>query len=210
MTSVTRLLAEYVQEHRSGGEADPIAFLERAAPDQRRELAALIDAYLARAPRSEFDEARFRDSPAEATVDVLQRAITGESGLWPAVLPRLRKRAGLKRRELVLQLAKALGVDAQTEKVGRYYHEMEQGLLPARGVSDRVLEALATLIGSTASSLRNAGQAFAGITETQRGGHEAFARATRLDAAVEAGPPATAAPLEEARDEVDELFCGGA
>src|SRR5439155_24486559 len=96
MTSVSRLLAEYVREHRHGGESDPIAFLDRAAPDQRRELAALIDAYLARAPRSEFDEARFRDSPAEATVDVLQRAITGESGLWPAVLPRLRKRAGLK------------------------------------------------------------------------------------------------------------------
>jgi hypothetical protein len=199
-----------MQEHRSGGEADPIAFLDRAAPDQRHELAALIDAYLARAPRSEFDEARFRDSSAEATVDVLQRAITGESGLWPAVLPRLRRRAGLKRRELVLQLAQALGVDTQTEKVGRYYHEMEQGLLPARGVSDRVLEALATLIGSTPSSLRDAGQAFAGITETQRGGHEAFARATRLDAAVEAGPAATAAPLEEARDEVDDLFCGGA
>ena len=42
MTSVGRLLAEYMQEHRRGGDADPIAFLDRAAPGQRNELAALI------------------------------------------------------------------------------------------------------------------------------------------------------------------------
>ena len=56
MSDVDRLLAEYVAEHRAGGEADPREFLSRASPAERPELAALIDAYLARAPRQQFDE----------------------------------------------------------------------------------------------------------------------------------------------------------
>ena len=97
MTDVDRLLADYIAEHRAGGEADPREYLSRASPAQRTELAALIDAYLARAPRQSFDQAAFRGSSAERTVDELERAIAGQAGLWPAVLPRLRDRAGLKR-----------------------------------------------------------------------------------------------------------------
>ena len=54
MTDVDRLLADYIAEHRAGGEADPSEYLSRASPAHRRELAVLIDAYLAahRASRS--------------------------------------------------------------------------------------------------------------------------------------------------------------
>jgi hypothetical protein len=207
MTSVAQLLAEYVEEHRSGREADPVAFLDRAAPDDRAELAALIDAYLARAPRREFDEAAFRDTSAESTVEGLQRAITGASGLWPVLLPRLRKRAGLKRRELVEHLANALGVGAQSEKVGRYYHEMEQGRLPAPGVSQRVLDALATLLGSSGNALRRSGQAIAGLTNQEAEAAPAFARLTSIEEAMASAP--VAASAEERWDEVDQLFRGG-
>jgi hypothetical protein len=209
MTSVTQLLADYMEEHRGGGEADPDAFLERAAPDERAELAALIDAYLARAPRRAFDEAAFRDSSAEATVDGLQRAITGASGLWPVLLPRLRKRAGVKRRELVELLAKALGVGAQTDKVGRYYHQMEQGLLPAPGVSERVLDALAALVGSSGEMLRDAGRAVIGPVRGEAAPGPAFARMSDVEERALAAAPPTLASEEEAWDEVDELFRGG-
>ena len=40
------------------------------------------------------------------------------------------------------RLAERLGVTSREAKVERYYHEMEQGLLPPAGVSDRVLDAL--------------------------------------------------------------------
>ena len=36
---------------------------------------------------------------------------------------------------------------------------MEQGLLPAQGVSDRVLDALGQIVGETAQALRDAGRA---------------------------------------------------
>jgi hypothetical protein len=80
-------VADYIAEHRAGGEADPGDYLSRASPAQRAELAALIDAYLTRTPRQPVDQAAFRGSSAERTVDELERTIVGQSGLWPAVLP---------------------------------------------------------------------------------------------------------------------------
>src|SRR5438270_11237759 len=128
MSDVDRLFSEYVTDHQAGGDADPRAFLARASPDDRAELAALIDGYLMRAPRHEVDPETFRGSSAERTVDELERIIGGQSGLWPALLPRLRDRIGLKRSELVRQLAEALGVGNRSDKVAAYYHQMEQGL----------------------------------------------------------------------------------
>jgi hypothetical protein len=206
MTSVETLLGEYMEEHRAGGAADPVEFLERAAPGERRELAALIDGYLARAPRTPLAQQPAPDPRAEATIEALSRSIGGASGTWPALLPRLRERAGLKRRELVAGLASALGVSGRLPKVERYYHEMELGVLPSSGVSDRVLEALAKLVGTTAAELRDAGAA---LGEGIAGGPEVslFARTAMLqDAAPEA--IAGSADAAEERDEVDELFLG--
>ena len=210
MSSVQRLLSAFIEEHRAGGDADPSAYLERVPYRERLALAALIDAYLARAPRRAFDEARARETGAQASADSLTRAISGTSGLWPVLLPRLRARAALKRHDLVERLAQSLGVGAQTAKVERYYHQMEQGQLPAPGVSDSVLEVLAGLLGSSARALRQAGQALAGAAAPELRAGQAFARATRLDAIADQGPPAASASAEEAWDEVDELFRGGA
>jgi hypothetical protein len=208
MTTVPRLFAEYIEEHRRIGDADPLPYLDRVAPAEREELAALIDAYLVRAPRREFDEASYRGSPSEEAVDELQRAIAGSSGLWPILLPRLRQREGLKRRELVERLATALGAGGRAEKVARYYHEMEHGLLPARGVSDRVLVALAELLGSSSTSLRKAGQTPAVETDWEAASGVAFARTVTVDARAYSAP-ASAPQDDELWDEIDALFRGG-
>jgi hypothetical protein len=208
MIAVDRLLADYIAEHRAGGDADPREFLARASPRDRAELAALIDGYLARAPREQFNEDAFRGSSAERTVDELLRAIVGQSGLWPAVLPKLRDRAGLKRSELVERLAGLLGVSNRTEKVARYYHEMEQGLLPEQGVSQRVLEALSQIVGGSADTLREAGRALHPPHVGPAPGQPAFARRAYVGPAA---APAAAAPPggDEELDEVDALFLGG-
>ena len=208
MTDVDRLLAEYIAEHRAGGVADPREYLSRASPPQSRELAALIDAYLARAPRQAFDQEAFRRSSAERTVDELERAIAGQAGLWPALLPRLRNQAGLKRSTLVARLASTLGVSDRQDKVADYYHEMEQGLLPARGVSDRVLEALGQIVGETAQALREAGRA---LTPPGDGPSAALAVAFARRAYVEPGATESSGAQPPPRgewDEVDELFRG--
>ena len=209
MTDLDRLLAEYIAEHRAGGEADPREYLSRAPTAQRTELAALIDTYLAHAPRRPFDQSRFRGSPAERTVDELERAIAGQAGLWPALLPRLRVRAGLKRSALVERLSGALGVSSRQDKVAGYYHQMEQGRLPAQGVSDKVLDALGQLVGESARTLREAGRALSPPGEgPSRAPAAAFARRAYSDA--DAGDAAAAPPRARAEwDEVDELFRGG-
>jgi hypothetical protein len=210
MTDVERLLAEYKEAHRSGGDADPQPYLAQVSGVDRELLAGLIDAYLEQAPRRPFSAAAFGESRAAPVAEDVHRSLAGAGGMWPALLPRLRARARLRRAELVSQLAARLGAQAQQDKVGLYYHQMEQGLLPEAGVSDTVLEALGRIVGATASGLRKAGQMPApGPPRTDEGA--VFARATYGEPA-----PAEAAELAarerpaEEWDEVDRLFRGGA
>src|SRR4051812_47726848 len=105
MTNVDRLLEQYIQEHRSGGDADPLAYLDRLEGTDRAELAALIDAYLERAPGREWDPEAFKGSPAEQLVKSLSESLEGVSGSWPVLLPELRNRAKLARDALVARLA---------------------------------------------------------------------------------------------------------
>lgn len=214
MSDVERLMRQYVERYESGQSANPEELLAEVEGVERRELEALIDAYLARAPRRRWDPDQFRESRASEVVDALDRSLAGASGLWPMLLPQMREQVRLRRRELVERLAAALGAGAQTEKVGAYYHQMEQGRLPASGVSDRVLEALGAIVGQSAESLRRAGAAI----EPGPGGAEgaaAFARtATGQASPAEREALAHAAPAEPAGeapgwDEVDRLFRGG-
>src|SRR5918996_3627300 len=117
MTDVERLLSEYKQAYRSGGEADPRPYLARASGRVDRELlAGLIDAYLSQAERRPFDAAAFGSSRAAALAEDVQRSLAGAGGLWPALLPRLRGQARLRRAELVAQLAARLGAQSQRDK----------------------------------------------------------------------------------------------
>jgi hypothetical protein len=213
MTDVERLLTEYKKAHEGGGEADPLPYLARVSGVDRELLAGLIDAYLAEAPRRPFSAAAFGESRAAPVAEEVERSLAGAGGMWPALLPRLRARARLRRAELVAELAARLGAQGQQDKIGLYYHQMEQGLLPASGVSETVLEALGKIVDSTSSALRKAGQMPApGPPRTDEGA--VFARATYGEPAPEV--PADAEELAarergaEEWDEVDRLFRGGA
>jgi hypothetical protein len=209
MADVEQLLHDFIAEDRETGQADPLAYLERVSGTDRAELEALIDGYLARAPRRAFDREAFAGSPARAVAEEVGRALGGASGRWPALLPRPRHRAQLRRAEVVQRLAAELGAtEAQAGKVARYYHEMEQGTLPSAGVTDRVLEALGRVVGVTAAQLREAGRGAGGVTLPPAAAAASFARVRSPDPQYEddaaMAPGAPAAP----RDEIDELFTG--
>ncbi len=206
MTEVEQLFADYKALHQSGAEADPRPFLQRLEGNDREQLSGLIDAYLARAPR----QPEAAPSPAAAAVtDSLERSLAGSSGLWPALLPRLRNRARMRRADLVAELAARLGAQAQQPKVASYYHQMEQGLLPASGVSDTVLEALGRIVGYTREGLRQAGGLPApGGTAPAAGAVFTRPALGEPPAPEEAGPPSGAA-AEQDWDQVDRLFRGG-
>ena len=203
MSDVQRLFTAYKEAY----PADPTEYLTQVSGRDRAELAGLIDAFLERAPRRQFDAEAFRDSPASRVAESVQRSLAGQSGMWPSLLPQLRNRARLKRADLVAQLAARLGADEQRDKVGAYYHQMEQGLLPASGVSDTVLEALSRIIGEGKESLRKAGEMPAPGGPAAGAGGAAFARSSApvLKGIDMSEPPAAA----EDWDEIDRLFRGG-
>jgi hypothetical protein len=205
-SNVDQLLSEYVSDYRAGGAADSTHYLGKVEGADRAELAALIDGFLVRQPRRNFDATAFRGSSAEGLVESLDASLRGQAGLWPALLPRLRSDAQLKRSEVVERLAEALGAPEQLEKVASYYHQMEQGLLPPAGVSDRVLDALARIVNVSAVALRHAGEA---ITQAGAGpsGEAVFARAAPAPEADRASEPKASAG-EPVRDDIDRLFLG--
>ena len=207
MAEPRELLEEFRTRFEAGDDPDPRELLERLEGDRRQELHSLIDHYLMTAPRRSWDPVAYEASPAKAAVDRVYESLEGVSGTWPELLPALRNRARIKRSELVSRLAEALGVGDRAERVGDYYNRMEHGRLPAEGVSSRVIEALAAIVGASAEAIREAGSSGA-----DAGGPDLlYARMTLSDAAYDADEVAApaASSLPPDRDEVDELFTGG-
>lgn len=136
---------QYVRDFESGSAPSPLPYLERVDEDSRQELADAIDRYLMTAPRREWDAAAYEASQAGRIADRLWRSMDGASGEWPILLPRLRERSRLTRSKVCERLASWLEAPAGDPRVASYYHEMEQGLLPWRGVSSRVIEGLSSI-----------------------------------------------------------------
>jgi hypothetical protein len=214
MADVDRLFEQFIERQLAGAKPDPMEYMSQASGKERDELGDLIEVFLEQAPREAWDEEAFRGSTAEQIVDQIDRSLHGVSGRWPALLPRLRHRAKLMRSELTTQLAERLGVSDKEEKVRSYYHGMEQGELPADGVSDKVLEALGKLVGVSTATLRQAGERLTqdlGAPPGTQAAPGVFARKgvpdpdympARVDASRES-------PAEDEDDEVDRLFRGG-
>ncbi|MGH2780141.1 MAG: hypothetical protein ACRDLA_01760 [Thermoleophilaceae bacterium] len=202
---VDRLFRAFVAEHKAGGPADPLRYLDRAGGVERLELQARIDGYLARAPRRRFDADAYAASRASGVVDTAERVLWGEAGMLPTVLPHLRKEAEITRESLVKRLAERLGVASKEAKVREYYHELEHGLIPSESVSPKVFEALGELLGRSGDWLREQGKTIAGGADPAAG--PVFARTAQP-----AGAPAQRRPDERVPerewDEVDELFLG--
>lgn len=213
MSDVQRLLAEFVAEDRGDVPADPVRYLDQVEGRDREELAVLIDAYLQRAPRRRVTSATVSSS-ARAVSDAVERSLFGDAGTWPLLLPRLRERAKLSRRVLVAQLAERLAVDRAEQRVADYYHRMETGLIDPDGVTDRVLEALGALLGTSARRLRDAGRAIAPLRPALDAAAYARTAAPDPELAQSAPPPAAGDGDERAGDDgtaavVDALFTGG-
>jgi hypothetical protein len=211
MSDLDRLLDEFIAAFEADRDLDLDELLARAPAGERQELGERIDAYLMRAPRRQWDAAAYAESPAKRAVERVWESLEGVSGTWPKLLPALRKAARIKRQDLVRRLSEALGVSTQQEKVAAYYNDMEHGRLPAAGVSARVTDALAAILGADPDEIRRAGRATAAVEPTD---DALFARAAAPDEEyADAEGLISASDSERVgkadRDEVDELFTGG-
>ncbi len=213
MTDVDRLLRDYIQRFEEGGSVDPSDLFEGLERGDQRKLAVLIEGYLEHAARpQEWDPEGFEGSVAQRAVE--QVAAEWEAEATPSELVRLRNERKISREELVAKLADSLGVSGMREKVAAYYHRLERGLLPAEGVSAKVWDALAGLLGASSDSLRDAASAMQGPADAARG--PAYARTAapppeeyRVEHSTAEEVAGMASPGTAEPDEVDRLFTGG-
>jgi hypothetical protein len=218
MADVDRLLREYIERFEAGGSADPGDLLSQLEGRERTKLSVLIEGYLEHsAPAQDWDPEAFEGSAAERAVARVAESWSEASGQLPRELVRLRNERQITRADLVSRLADSLGVSDLREKVAFYYHRMERGLLPAEGVSTKVWEALARLLGTSADSLRQAAssvepgagatRAVSAYARTAPPPPEEYARDVAADVA--AGMASPGEPESREPDEVDVLFTGG-
>lgn len=202
MAELTERFERFRRQFEAEGFANPQEYLEGLGKEDRLELEILIERFLVEQPPRPWNEAEFEAGGAAEVADRVYAAITSER------LKDLRDAAQISRATLVERLAEALGVGGKSERVGFYYHHLELGNLAADGVSQRVFEALSSLLGVGVERVRRAAERAAGT----RGGEPLFARSvtgTRpiFDVAEVLHRELPGAP--ESDDEVDALFTGG-
>lgn len=203
LMTAEQLLAEFRQAWVEGRRPRVEEYVERADADIRTELVSLLDAFLLDAPRPEYSEQTLAEISREPAVRDLVASLGGDSGMWPSLLPRLRRRTQLTRDQVVERLMEALDLPADAgRKVKRYLHGMETGTLEPEGVSGRVLEVLAASLGSTREQLERAGE-FEGLGRPVAA--PAHFRADALEVTAASAPVAA----DQEWDEVDRLFRGG-
>jgi hypothetical protein len=198
VSSVDALFKEFVSGWRRGETIYVDAVLERAGPE-RDELARLIDAFLARAPR------RSPSPESREAVATLAARLEQEP---PLLTARLVARARV--RDVVAAIVKAFALPAEAEQLVRsYYQRLEGGLLDPKGVADGVWSVVERMLGPAVRS-----QALEGFSHNRLAFKEsiAFQRLADADqvipAATTAPPPRRRELPADVRSRVDELFTG--
>jgi hypothetical protein len=204
-----RILSEFVDAWNAGRRPDLDEHLARADEADREQLSADIIAFLAFAPTPDYDDDALRAIRAEPVVASAALAAGAPGGLWPALLPRLRERAALSTAQLAAGLVALLDLPPDREpKTRGYLEELEAGALEPRGLSGRLLDGMARLLGVPRGELEGAGSFGAPpVAAALFRAEEPAAEALRDDLDVIAD--ALAAPSGAAWDDVDELFRGG-
>jgi transcriptional regulator with XRE-family HTH domain len=200
-----QLLSEFMDAWAVGRRPDVDDYLARAPDDRRAELASLISSYLKVAPTPEYDEQAWVEIAADPRV----RRVAA-LGL-PSLLTRLRRRARLSARQLAGAVAPVLGIEGHEDKAAGYLDRLEHGDLDPRGVSERVLDALAGPLRVPARDLLDAARrspqprAGAAFFRADPGAQEEAGQHLEVLAELMAAP----APDGRVWDAVDELFLGG-
>jgi hypothetical protein len=185
---VETLFDEFATRYLRGERPDVREYLERAGAE-RDSLGALLDRFLEAVPARE---------PSEEEVVLMQARLEQQPPLL--VLRLLRK---LSRDAVVDALVGRLSLDpAKRAKVGRYYHELEVGLLDPDPVDPGVWDALASIFSANARRL----------AELRLAPLAAGAAYQRKQDAPELAAPVLMerVVLVEEPDEVDRLFTGNA
>lgn len=206
MTTIEKLVGQFIDDWNAGRRPDVLAFLERAAPQDRDALASQLETWLDLAPTPAYDEPTRQAIASEpALIAALDAAALLREPLADR-LPTLRQRAGLAIRDVAARLTQLLELDDEPRTVA-YLEQIERDELDERRLSRRLLDALAAILGADADQLSPSPAALAGGQAFFRADEDADVWiAEDIDVLSRAAlAPAPATPM----DELDRLFLGG-
>ena len=217
MSSTDQVLSEFIDAWNAGERPRAREYLARVPEGRDRdELADQITIWLETAPAPVLSAAAREQVRGEPAVQQVYATVGSDAAAWPAVLPRLRERAGLSVRDVAARVVDRLGLGDETavDKAASYVAEMEAGDLGADRVSRRVLDALGSLLGVSGGSLADLGRAAGGGTATAAAaGGTLFRRSEGspewVAEDIEVLSMAAMAPAPEPMDPVDLAFRGG-
>jgi hypothetical protein len=205
MTTIEQLVGEFVDAWNAGRRPDVGGFLERAAPQERDELAAQLAIWLEIAPTPEYDEATRRAIAAEPALVAALEAAAGIRAPLAERLATLRTRAGLAVGDLAHRLARLFSLDDE-QRAADYLERLERRELDPGRLSNRLLDGLAAILGADRDQLAPGPPVLAAGQALFRGGEDAD---ERLAEDIEVLSRAALAPAPEPMDDVDRLFLGG-
>lgn len=211
MSDVDALLSRFIEEWNAGRRPSIEGYLDQV-PDgaTRDDLADQISTFLTYAPTPRYDEAAMAKLLDEPAVQAAATAFESEGSAWRALLPRLRRRAGLSPSELAAEVLDAAGLgDEGRDKAARHLEAMERGELDATSVSDRLLVVLSRVLRMNHADLVRTGMPGAGAAPAGAMFRREAGEGEELEARLDLAADALATPAPDAEwDEVDELFFG--
>jgi hypothetical protein len=211
-TKRERVLSDFIDAWNTGQRPDVDAFLARVDTSEQDLLAEEIASFVTWSPDPDYDDAALEAITAEPVVRETTRSLMQPAGLWPALLPRLRRRAALTTRQLADELTSALELPPGSEtKTEHYLDRLEAGELEASGLSRRLVDALGRALDVSAGMLADA--AGLRIASATRPAAPLFRADSPADAEtaddLELLADALTRPAKADWDEVDALFRGG-
>jgi hypothetical protein len=215
MSTTEQVLSDFIDAWNAGRRPRVREYLARVPEGQSRDdLADQISTWLEVAPSPRYTSAARAQIRDEPIVRSVFDAVGEDAGLWPAVIPQLRARAGLSVGDLASRLVErfALGGGSR-ERATDYLERMERGELEASRVSRRLLDALGDLLGASGRALADAGMLGGGPRLTSPGGTLFRAEGDAGDWIahdIETLSRAGLTPAPAEMDELDRLFMGGA
>jgi hypothetical protein len=213
-TNSDQVLSQFIDAWNAGRRPRVLEYLRRVPEGAARdELAGQIGAWLEVAPAPDLDPAVRARVRAEPAVERALQAARAEAGLWPALIPRLRARAGLSVGQVAARIVERFRLGAgDQERAEAYLERLERGELAPARVSRRLLDALGDLLGASGRTLAEAGALGAGLRPAPGGGALFRAGADAGDQVAEDLDVLGAAAMTPApppMDELDRLFLGG-
>ena len=171
MSTIEQALSDFIDAWNAGRRPSVREHLARV-PGARARRARRADHDLAEvAPTPAYSDAARAQIRAEPAVRHVLAAVGGDAGLWPAVIPGLRARAGLTVGQLAARLVArfSLGPGSE-ERTADYLARLERGELEPSRVSRRLLGALGELLGASGDTLADAGRFAGGLRPAAAGG----------------------------------------